>query len=153
MLTVVLGLVFLGGPTVGASLLTRTLAGEPAPPSAERPAVACPVDGTGGGEATPEAIDDGGCEVVQTVVDFRFAPAVPRLPVGATLTWVNVGPTQHTVASSDQADGERLWDSNIMEVGDVYSYTFDEPGTYDYLCALHPDMVAEVEVVAAESES
>lgn len=148
-LAVVLGLGLTGGSTVGASLLTRALAGEPAPPSVERPAVGCPVAGTAAnGDATPEPSDDG-CEVVQTVVDFAFTPAAPRLPVGATLTWVNVGPTLHTVASTDQKDGGRLWDSNIMAVGDVYSYTFNEPGTYEYLCALHPEMTAEVEVVGA----
>jgi plastocyanin len=34
-----------------------------------------------------------------------------------------------------------------MEPGDVYSFTFEKAGTYDYLCGLHPSMTATIKVV------
>jgi plastocyanin len=39
--------------------------------------------------------------------------------------------------------------SGLMERNGSWSVTFGQPGTYDYLCALHPGMTGAVEVVAA----
>ncbi len=32
-----------------------------------------------------------------------------------------------------------------------FSHTFDQPGTYEYFCGLHPKMVAKIIVKAAGS--
>jgi plastocyanin len=31
-----------------------------------------------------------------------------------------------------------------MQTGDTFSYTFNNPGTFEYYCTVHPSMVAEV---------
>jgi plastocyanin len=84
-------------------------------------------------------------EVTINIVDFFFDPAEVTVQVGTTVTWVNVGPTDHTTTAF--VDGDKYWDSAIMHEGDTFSFTFKEPGSFDYLCGLHPSMKAHLEVV------
>ena len=39
------------------------------------------------------------------IVDFAFEPEIVEVPVGARVTWVNVGPTDHTAVAFD-VDGQ-----------------------------------------------
>ena len=75
------------------------------------------------------------------IVDFAFEPETVEVPVGARVSWVNVGPTDHTAVAFD-ADGKKVWDSNIMHEGDVYSLSLTRAGRYEYICGLHPSMRA-----------
>jgi plastocyanin len=45
----------------------------------------------------------------------------------------------HNTVSKD-----KLWESPILNPGQKFSYTFTRPGTYEYLCTLHPEMVGKV---------
>jgi plastocyanin len=38
------------------------------------------------------------------------------------------------------------FDSGIMQTGQIFSYTFSNPGTFEYYCTVHPSMVAEIVV-------
>jgi plastocyanin len=73
------------------------------------------------------------------IKDLAFSPQTIEVPVGTTVTWTNEDVTQHTVVSED-----KLFGSEILQKGDTFSYTFDEPGTYDYICSLHPSMKGQV---------
>jgi plastocyanin len=73
----------------------------------------------------------------------RFEPASLTVPVGTTVTWADVSGT-HTTTSYDG-----LWDSGRrLEVGESYSYTFNQPGVYRYYCVPHENagMIATVVV-------
>ena len=94
--------------------------------------------------ATPVA-DQSANEVVIRILDFGFDPATVEVGVGTTVTWVNDGPTDHTTVAF--VDGKKRWDSNILHAGDEYSYRFTEPGSFDYVCGLHPTMKAHLDVV------
>lgn len=48
----------------------------------------------------------------------------------------------HQLISSD---GETV-DSPTMGRGQSYSQRFDEPGTYEYVCSLHPSMRGTIQV-------
>ncbi len=74
------------------------------------------------------------------IVDFYFSPNTITVAAGTKVTWTNVGPTIHTV--EDKA--LKVFSSEILEKGQKFSYTFTKAGAYDYLCTLHPDMVAKV---------
>ena len=63
--------------------------------------------------------------------DNHFSPAFITVPVGATVTWTNVGGALHTVMSYTG-----LFDQEIAP-GDSFSYTFAEPGRYGYHCHYH----------------
>ncbi|ACU71443.1 blue (type 1) copper domain protein [Catenulispora acidiphila DSM 44928] len=74
---------------------------------------------------------------------FAFSPAALSVKVGTTVTWTNQDSDAHTVTS--QGSGGPL-NSAALATGQTYSYTFTKPGTYSYLCTIHPFMTATVTV-------
>ncbi|MDN3023026.1 cupredoxin family copper-binding protein [Streptomyces sp. S.PB5] len=64
--------------------------------------------------------------------------------VGQTVRWTNHDSVPHTVTTTK---GPKKFDSGTLDQGDSWSYTFTAAGTYEYYCAVHPDMVASVKVV------
>ncbi len=58
---------------------------------------------------------------------------------GGSVTWTNTSETPHTVRGD-------FGDSDIMDPGAVITFTFDEAGSFEYICALHPNMVGTVTV-------
>jgi plastocyanin len=64
--------------------------------------------------------------------DFRFAPATMRVPAGATVTWRNTGRTDHTVKGPG-------FFSRAVAPGARWSHHFGKPGSFDYVCTLHPE--------------
>ena len=86
---------------------------------------------TGEDEATPVAA--AGTETVEvTVVDYDFEPVELEVAVGTTVTWVNVGGQPHTATARDGS-----FDTGVLTSGKSGSFTFEEAGTYPYVCTLH----------------
>lgn len=75
------------------------------------------------------------------VKNFMFAPTAMTVKAGATVTWTNMDQEPHTVMSSDG-----LFRSGALDTGDSFSFKFDKPGTYQYVCTIHPRMVGTVVV-------
>ena len=67
---------------------------------------------------------------------------------GATVVWTNNDGVSHTTTAQN---GD--WDSGRLASGQQFSLTFDEPGTFSYLCTIHPSMTATVIVTAPEPAS
>jgi plastocyanin len=42
--------------------------------------------------------------------------------------------------------GDPLFKSKALDTDDSFSFTFTEPGTYEYFCSLHPRMTATIVV-------
>ena len=84
--------------------------------------------------------------VDNAIKDYAFNPADLTVKAGDTVTWTNGDKAPHTVTSS----GKGPLDSPNLQTGDKFSYTFTSPGEFAYYCAVHPDMVGKVTVVAAE---
>jgi plastocyanin len=80
---------------------------------------------------------------VVEIVDFSFSPASLTIAAGTTVAWTNADTVPHTATAEDDS-----FDSGILDPGASFSFTFDEPGTYVYRCALHPAMEATITVVA-----
>jgi plastocyanin len=74
--------------------------------------------------------------------DF-FNPNSLTIEPGTTITWTNKGNMAHTTTSNDG-----LWDSGIMNPGATFTHTFQDEGTYHYLCTLHPLTMTGVIIVA-----
>ena len=85
----------------------------------------------------PSAWAQGQEEVTVRMEDNFFAPANITVEPGTTVTWVQSGNNPHTTTSYDG-----LWDSGMIEGGSggTFSFTFEEPGTYDYFCIPHEDL-------------
>jgi len=73
------------------------------------------------------------------IKNFAFKPALLRAKVGATVRWRNRDPAQHTATAPNGS-----FDSKLLGRGAGYSRKFTRPGTYAYLCALHPQMTGKV---------
>ena len=78
----------------------------------------------------------------QIVIDnFTFSPAKLTVAVGSQVTWVNHDDVPHTVTSTAKP---KLFDSGTMDTDDQFSHVFAAPGTYNYFCAVHPHMTAQI---------
>lgn len=78
-----------------------------------------------------------------SISGFAFSPAALTVKAGTTVTWTNKDSDAHTVTS--QGTGGPLG-SAALSTGQSYSFTFAKPGTYSYLCTIHPFMTATVTV-------
>ena len=80
-----------------------------------------------------------------------FVPSTVTIEAGETITWENTDTAPHTVASGQQADDDAgsVFDSGLMMADTSYSHTFDEAGTFDYFCMVHPWMTGTIIVEAA----
>lgn len=76
-----------------------------------------------------------------SISNFKFNPATLTVPVGATVTWTNQDEEPHTVAGEDGS-----FHSPGMDTHGTYSFTFTTPGSYDYICSIHPFMTGTVVV-------
>ncbi|GGN34851.1 hypothetical protein GCM10011578_076170 [Streptomyces fuscichromogenes] len=77
------------------------------------------------------------------ISNFAFSPAALKVRAGTRVTWTNQDTDAHTVTSA--GPGGPLH-SAALTTRATYSYTFTRPGTYAYLCTIHPFMTATVEV-------
>jgi plastocyanin len=75
------------------------------------------------------------------IKDFDFGPMQLSVPAGTTVAWKNLDGEPHTIVSA-----EGLFRSNALDQDDTFTYRFDKPGTYRYVCSLHPRMVGTVVV-------
>lgn len=67
------------------------------------------------------------------IKDFAFSPARTAVAVGTRVRFINDDQDAHTVSSTTRA-----FDSGGLDTGDVWTRAFARPGTYAYICALHP---------------
>ena len=79
-----------------------------------------------------------------TIDNFTFAPQSLTVKAGTTVTWRNEDDIPHTVASSTKA-----FKSKALDTDDSFSFTFSEPGSYEYFCSLHAHMKGTIVVEPA----
>ena len=80
-------------------------------------------------------------DVTVNIDNFTFSPAKLTVAAGTKVTWINHDDVPHTATSSDKP---RLFDSKTLDTDDQFSFVFTAPGTYDYFCALHKHMTAQI---------
>ena len=73
-----------------------------------------------------------------------YHPAVITVKVGDAVTWTQQDRDPHDVLMTDPA-GLR---SPILVKGETYTHTFTAPGSYSYICSVHPYMRGKVIVTA-----
>jgi len=83
----------------------------------------------------------GGVKV--SIANFTFTPAEVRIAPGETVTWTNDDGAPHGLEYQDGAKG-----TDLLLPGASFSRQFDQPGTYDYNCSVHPYMTGRVVVRA-----
>jgi len=84
-----------------------------------------------------------GCETTNAC----FSPAMVSINAGDTVEWANIDTAAHTVTGGSPAMGPSgVFDSSLLMASANYAFTFDEAGSYDYFCMVHPWMVGSVSV-------
>jgi len=88
----------------------------------------------------PTKVSRPGCEVQ----DICYIPSSIVIEKGKQVTWVNQDSAFHSVTSGFYDEPTELFDSGHLDPFESFSLTFDESGTYDYFCTLHPWMRGQV---------
>ena len=84
-----------------------------------------------------------GCETSNAC----YLPQDITISTGDTVQWDNVDNAAHTVTGGSPSDGPSgVFDSSLLMAGLDYSFTFNDAGSYDYFCMVHPWMVGSVTV-------
>lgn len=111
----------------------------------------------GGNDATTTSADDQSrvavtsapaAEASVTIETFIFEPDPVTVPAGTTVVFENLDSTVHTVTAGTRDDPRPEVIDVRLEPDGTASWTFDQPGTYAYFCAVHsgPGMTGEVVV-------
>ncbi|MEU6143941.1 cupredoxin family copper-binding protein [Streptomyces sp. NPDC047081] len=74
---------------------------------------------------------------------YAFAPRSLTITAGDTVTWTNQDQAPHDVKTTS---GPAAVHSPMLSKGGSWSHTFTTPGTYGYVCTVHPNMTAQLVV-------
>jgi len=76
-----------------------------------------------------------------------YLPQDVSINAGDTVIWSNTDTAAHTVTSGSPTDGpDGIFDSSLFMAGATFEVTFDDSGSYDYFCMVHPWMQGNVQV-------
>jgi plastocyanin len=79
---------------------------------------------------------------IVSISAFSFGPDKISVTSGTPITWVNTDASPHQVSIT----GAKPQRTGIILKGQSASLTITEPGTYPYICGLHPAIKGTVEV-------
>lgn len=71
------------------------------------------------------------------ILNFAFDPQTLTVKAGTKVIWNNNDSATHTVKST-------LFESPLLSSGQTFEYTFNQAGTYDYSCSIHPSMKGQI---------
>lgn len=104
---------------------------------------AAPTETTAVTPATTGGTSEGNVSV--SAGDFSFAPASVTTSVGESVTWT-LSEGAHTTTSGNAPDVDGIWNQAIT-ADQPFTFTFEEPGTYNYFCRFHPDFMTGIVTV------
>lgn len=117
---------------------------------------ACGGGGDGGSDATTEegtattaapdeaATGDESGDAV-SIAGYAFEPGVLEIDLETTVTFTNEDTADHTATSEEGAPS--AFDTEELGEGDTAEVLFDEPGDYEYYCAIHDYMKGTIRVM------
>jgi plastocyanin len=79
-----------------------------------------------------------------SISEFMFSPLSLTVTAGTTVRWKNLDAEPHTIRGV-----ESNFRSNPLDQNDSFEFKFDQPGTYRYLCSIHPQMLGTIVVKSA----
>lgn len=108
-------------------------------PSPSTPVEEVDNGGTAGSEGT---VTGTGSDIVKVEIrNYKYIPQNITIKVGQTVKWTNNDTVLHNVVGSGI-------ESDYLQKGEKFTYTFEEEGTYLYKCTAHPWMEGEIIVEA-----
>ena len=127
LISLAFGLAACGGGGDDETTVTETVTGSPSESNREESSAPS-------GEAVRSAKVE--------IEDFAYRPDPVEIAAGGKVIWINRDSAAHTATAEDGS-----FDTGTLEEGKLKSESFKEPGTYDYICSIHPEMHGTVEVV------
>jgi plastocyanin len=70
---------------------------------------------------------------------FAFNPATLTVAKGTTVTWMDMDSATHIVVATGND-----FSSQTLNTGQTFEHTFNETGTFEYKCGIHPSMSGKV---------
>ena len=111
-------------------LLVLTGCGTTTPVATPTPVVTPP--------ATPTVTPTSSSATVE-ISGFAFVPSTLTVSTGTRVTWTNKDSVTHTVTSNDN-----LFNSGNLATNATFQFSFNQKGTFQYHCSIHPSMTAKV---------
>ena len=74
------------------------------------------------------------------IQNFAFSPSSLTINKCDSVVWANQDSAAHAVISDSGSEIS----STSLSIGQSYSHTFNQAGTYDYHCGVHPSMKGEI---------
>lgn len=71
------------------------------------------------------------------IENFAFNPSVITIKKDSTITWTNNDTVPHAIKSAD-------FNSETLTKGQSFSFTFNQTGTFNYICSIHPAMTGQI---------
>ena len=72
-----------------------------------------------------------------SISNFSFEPASLTIKKGTTVNWINDDQTPHGISGN-------TFSSEPLNTGQSFSFTFNNTGTFNYICSIHPSMVGKI---------
>jgi plastocyanin len=128
-------------PTAVPAPAPASVAPQPTPSTAPAPAAApAPLPVASGSQPRLEVASD--------IVDFTLEELT--VEVGTHVIWTNQDGAPHTSTSGSQGTKTGIWDGPPLAQGTSFGFTFQEVGTFQYFCAIHPTSMNSTITVVAE---
>jgi plastocyanin len=77
------------------------------------------------------------------IANFAFMPGTLTVAPGTSVTWINHDEEPHAVRSVEKS---QPFKSPALDTDDKFTAVFDNPGTYKYICSVHPNMEGTIVV-------
>jgi plastocyanin len=92
---------------------------------------------------TPSVSDTSTGQKTYTVdiKDFAFNPSGLTIKKGDTITWTNNDSAAHRIKA-----GNGEFESGTLQNGGSFSFTFNNTGSFDYICTIHTSMTGNINV-------
>lgn len=100
-------------------------------------------DGASEDDAAPTGSGGPGNGTV-AIEGFAFAPEDLTVAAGTEVTWTNGDGSPHSI--QDDSGEELFEESEDLDDGDSFGFTYERPGEYAYLCGIHNYMQGTVTV-------
>lgn len=78
------------------------------------------------------------------ITNFVYEPQELTVAPGTKVTWTNKDSAPHNVQDISELN---IRISIDLKQGETFSITYQNPGSYSYICSLHPFMTGTVKVV------
>lgn len=74
-----------------------------------------------------------------TIQNFSFNPSTLTVKQGTKVTWSNQDSAIHDIKSD-------TFNSQNLNRGNKFEFTFEDKGSFDYICGIHPTMTGKIVV-------